>query len=130
MEINEIGERGMAIGVHSQEAVEVPRGIHQEVLEPRLPAVGEGVAPDFLTDPDQKRSLGHVLEEIFCILSANDSWFRKEKKKSQQVPPAPQPVSKAGYAGAVQLLPRATEGPSWSRAASCQPGAEFPQAWA
>lgn len=96
MEINEIGERGVAIGVHSQEAVKVPRGIHKEVLEPLLQAVGEGVAPYFLTDPDQKCSLGHVLEEIFRILSANDSWFRKGKKKSQQVLPAPQPVSKAG----------------------------------
>lgn len=84
MEINEIGERCVAIGVHSQEAVKVPRGIHEEVLEPLLQAVGEGVAPDFLTDPDQKCSLSHVLQEIFCILSANDSWFKKEKKKEKE----------------------------------------------
>lgn len=93
MEINEIGERCVAIGVHSQEAVKVPRGIHEKVLEPLLQAIGEGVAPDFLTDPDQKCSLSHLLKEIFCIFSANDSWFKK--KKSQQVLPAPQPVSKA-----------------------------------
>lgn len=90
MEINEIGERCVAIGVHSQKAVKVPRGIHEKVLEALLQAIGEGVAPDFLTDPDQKRSLSHVLKEIFCIFSANDSWFKKEKNKSQQVLPAPQ----------------------------------------
>lgn len=113
MEINEIGERGVAIGVHSQEAVKVPRGIHEKVLEPLLQAIGEGVAPDFLTDPDQKCSLRHVLKKIFCIFSANDSWFKREENKSQQVLPAPQPVSKAGRGClAVQLLPQATEGPS------------------
>lgn len=73
MEINEIRKRCMAIGVHSQEAVKIPRGIHKKVLEPFLQAVGEGVTPDFLTDPDQECSLSHVLQEIFCIFSANNS---------------------------------------------------------
>lgn len=80
VEVNEISECCMAVGVHAQEAVKIPRGIHKKVLEPFLQAVGEGVTPDFLTDPDQKCSLSHVLKETFCIFSANNSWFKKEKK--------------------------------------------------
>lgn len=36
VEINEVREGGMAIRVHSQKAVEVPRGIHKKVLEASL----------------------------------------------------------------------------------------------
>lgn len=93
VEINKIGECGVATGVYPQEAVKVPRGVHEKVLEPILQAVGEGVTPDFLTDPNQKRSLSHVLQEMLCIFSANNSWFKTEKKKCQQVLPPlhPQP---------------------------------------
>lgn len=107
MEINEIRERCMAIGVHSQEAVKIPRGIHKKMLEPFLQAVGEGVTPDFLTDPDQKCALSHILKEIFGIFSADNSCFLKKKKKKSadsatpspasyppQIIPAPQPWSK------------------------------------
>lgn len=73
VEINEIRECGVAIGVNPQKAVEVPRGIHKEVLEASLQTVGQGVAPDFLTDPDQECSLSHVLQKILCIFSANNS---------------------------------------------------------
>lgn len=62
MEINEICQGGMAIRVHSQKAVEVARGIHKEVFEASLQAVGQGITPDLLTDPDQKCSLGHILQ--------------------------------------------------------------------
>ena len=82
VEINEIGECGMTIGVHSQEAVKIPRGIHKKVLEPFLQAIGQGVSPDFLTYPDQKCSLSHVLKEIFCVFSANNSWFKKRKQEN------------------------------------------------
>lgn len=63
----------MAIGVHSQEAVKIPRGIHKKMLEAFLQAIGESVTPDFLTDSDQKRTLCHILKEIFCIFSADNS---------------------------------------------------------
>ena len=92
MEINEICECRMAIGVHSQEAVKIPRGIHKKMLEPFLQAVGEGVTPDFLTDPDQKCTLGHILKEIFGIFSADNSWFKKEKKR-KKCPQILQPLS-------------------------------------
>lgn len=107
----------MAIGVHSQEAVKIPRGIHKKMLEPLLQAVGEGITPDFLTDSDQKCTLSHILKEIFGIFSADNSWFKKEKKKmsadsatpfssshASQLIPAPQPLSKVQRKGEPQEL--------------------------
>lgn len=77
MKINQICERWVSVWIYPQEAVEIPRSIHQEVLEAVLLAIGQSVAPDLLTDSHQECAFRFIHQQLLCFLAADNAWQEK-----------------------------------------------------
>lgn len=63
VEVDEVGQGGVSVLVHAQEAVVVARGVDEEVLEADGRAVGERVAPDALAHAHQEAALAGVHQQ-------------------------------------------------------------------
>lgn len=59
--------------VHSKEAVGITGGINEEMFTSFHRPIGEHVAFDFLTDPDQKTPWYCFIQKLFCFLRRQDT---------------------------------------------------------
>ena len=74
VEVDEVSQGGVAVLVHTQEAVVVSWCVDQEVFEDVGRAIGQRVAPDPVTHPHQEGALCCVHQQGLWLLSGNQTW--------------------------------------------------------
>ncbi len=72
VELNHVRQRIVSDLVGPEEAVTAGGRVDEEVLEASQSFVGDGIAPDFLTDTDQEGSGFLILHNLLRFLSADN----------------------------------------------------------